>query len=145
MSSSTDTRRAPDRGEGAGRTRPARPGARARAAAKAGTARDGAGQGRAPRIPFVLLILCLLGGALVSLLVLRSVIAQEAFTITRLQAENRELSYAQQQWRDRIAHLESSQRIADEAEELGMEQPEEGPRFLDRDRGEVLGGTGGDE
>ncbi|MCY9782904.1 hypothetical protein KIK06_03245 [Nocardiopsis sp. EMB25] len=143
MSSSTDTRRAPDRGEGAGRTRSARGGARA--SAKTGAARDAGGQGRAPRIPFVLLILCLLGGALVSLLVLRSVIAQEAFTITRLQAENRELAYTQQQWRDRIARLESSQRIADEAENLGMERPEEGPRFLDRDRGEVLGGTGGDE
>ncbi|OLT29102.1 hypothetical protein BJF83_00240 [Nocardiopsis sp. CNR-923] len=143
MSASTDTRRAPDRDEGAGRTRSARSDARGRGAEPA--ARDAAGQGRAPRIPFVLLVLCLLAGALVSLLVLRGVIAQEAFTITRLQAENRELAYAQQQWRDRVAHLESSERIAQEAEELGMEQPEEAPRFLDRDSGEVLGGTGSTE
>jgi len=92
----------------------------------------------------VLLVLCLLGGALVSLLVLRSVVAQEAFAITSLQAENRELSYEEQQRRNNVAHLETSQRIAGEAESMGMEQGE-ATRFLDLENGEITGSAGSGE
>ncbi|WP_028647748.1 hypothetical protein [Nocardiopsis sp. CNT312] len=154
MSSSTDTRRAPRRagtGTPTTRTRPetgrregtASPneGRAARTAPQpsGGPARARTGRGRAPRIPFVLLILCLLGGALVSLLLLRSVIAQETFTIARLQTENRELAYIEQQLQERVSRLESSERIADEAEEMGMEQTGEAPLFLDLDNGEITG------
>ncbi|WP_159941195.1 MULTISPECIES: hypothetical protein [unclassified Nocardiopsis] len=132
MSTRTDTRRTPARGRrtatGDAPPGPAAPRTRPAAAAQA----------RAPRIPFVLLILCLLSGALVSLLVLRSVVAEEAFAITSLQAENRELSQQEQQLRRTVANLESPERIAQEAEAMGMEQGE-APLFLDPDKGEVTG------
>ncbi|MBB6121447.1 hypothetical protein [Nocardiopsis algeriensis] len=141
MSPTTKDRRgAPARSGTATRAaRPPAPGKRAaeRPASRART------QGRAPRIPFVLLVLSLLGGALVGLLLLRSVIAEEAFTITSLQSQNRELSYEEQRLRSSVSHLESSERIAQEAEAMGMEQGE-APLFLDPDRGRVSGDAGSD-
>ncbi|WP_306368911.1 hypothetical protein [Nocardiopsis sp. CC223A] len=134
----TDTRRTGERKASAPRRaaeRPASPAVRAPARGPAAAARA-----RAPRIPFVLLILCLLGGALVSLLLLRGVIAQEAFAISSLQTQNRELSYEEQSLRGSVAHLETSERIAEEAEGMGMEQGD-APQFLDPDSGEVTGGT----
>ncbi|WP_435105796.1 hypothetical protein [Nocardiopsis synnemataformans] len=152
MSTRTDTRRAPARGgkAPAGKA-PARPKRATKPPAKptpapAGRTRSGDGaQGRAPRIPFVLLILFLLGATLVSLLVLRSVVAEEAFAISNLKEENRELSYEEQQGRRTVAELESSGRISDEAEAMGMEQGGEPPLFLDPDTGEISGAAGSGE
>ncbi len=153
MSTRTDTRRAPARGgeAPAGKTAPAQPKRATTPPAKpapapAGRTRSGGGaQGRAPRIPFVLLILFLLGATLVSLLVLRSVVAEEAFAISSLKEENRELSYEEQQRRRTVAELESSERISDEAEAMGMEQGGEPPLFLDPETGEISGATGSGE
>ncbi|NYH54343.1 MULTISPECIES: hypothetical protein [Nocardiopsis] len=149
MSTRTDTRRAPARGRGttAGTTAPASPAptrrTTARPTAERARARAGA-QVRAPRIPFVLLILCLLGGALVSLLVLRSVVAEGAFTIANLQDQNQQLSYEEQQLRSTVAHMETSERISEEAEAMGMEQGD-APLFLDPERGEIAGSAGSGE
>ncbi|GHC88590.1 hypothetical protein GCM10007079_33660 [Nocardiopsis terrae] len=147
MGTKTDTRRTTKgRGTGARRTgATGRPAVRRspRPAATARSTRSG-GAGTAPRIPFVLLILCLLGGTLVALLVLRSVVAQEAYAITSLQSENRELSYKEQQMEDTVAHLEASERISREAEEMGMEQGE-APLFLDLDNGGITGNPGSGE
>ena len=145
MGTKTDTRRTTKgRATTTKRTgaakRPTAPKRPARPAATTSTTRPG-GTGTAPKIPFVLLILCLLGGALVALLVLRSVVAQEAYTITSLQSENRELSYVEQQLEKSVAHLETSERIAQEAEDMGMEQGE-APLFLDLDSGEITGENG---
>ncbi|ADH66333.1 hypothetical protein [Nocardiopsis dassonvillei] len=155
MSTRTDTRRTPVRGgkAPAGKAAPARPKRAvepatrpAAAPARAKRTRTGGGaQGRAPRIPFVLLILFLLGATLVSLLVLRSVVAEEAFAIANLKEENRELSYEEQQRRSTVAELESSERISDEAEAMGMEQGGEPPLFLDPETGEISGATGSGE
>ncbi|CAL9362430.1 MULTISPECIES: hypothetical protein [Nocardiopsis] len=155
MSTRTDTRRTPVRGGKAptGKAAPARPKRAvepatrpAAAPARAKRTRTGGGaQGRAPRIPFVLLILFLLGATLVSLLVLRSVVAEEAFAIANLKEENRELSYEEQQRRSTVAELESSERISDEAEAMGMEQGGEPPLFLDPETGEISGATGSGE
>ena len=147
MGTKTDTRRATKgRGAKGPRTRPAAPRRPIRPTGSAAStrARRPAGPGRAPKIPFVLLILCLLGGALVSLLLLRSLVAQEAYTITSLQSENRELSYVEQGLEESVAHLETSERIAREAEGMGME-PGEAPLFLDLDNGEITGDAGSDE
>ncbi len=146
MGTKTDTRRTTKgRGTTTRRTgaarRPAASKRPARPAVTTSTTRPG-GTGTAPKIPFVLLILCLLGGALVALLVLRSVVAQEAYTITSLQSDNRELSYVEQQLEKSVAHKETSERIAQEAEGLGMEQGE-APLFLDLDKGEITGENGG--
>ncbi|WP_433697832.1 hypothetical protein [Nocardiopsis sp. CA-288880] len=141
MSTRTDTRRTPARKGGSGKGGGAAPASPARASGrKAGAARARP----APRIPFVLLVLCLLGGALVALLVLRSVVAQEAFTISSLQAENRELAYEEQQRRNEVAQLEASERISEEAEAMGMRQGE-APRFLDPENGEITGSAGSGE
>src|SRR6476659_7736055 len=43
---------------------------------------------RAPRMPFILLLVGLLGGALVSLLVISTTLAQGSFHTTKLQAQN---------------------------------------------------------
>ncbi|MBR8741574.1 hypothetical protein [Nocardiopsis sp. MG754419] len=147
MSTKTDTRRTTKgRGRTGTTTRPAAPRRPVRGKATAATVRPGgaAGTGRAPKIPFVLLILCLLGAALISLLVLRSVVAQEAYTITSLQSENREMSYEEQRLEESVAHLETSERIAQEAEEMGME-PGDAPLFLDVDNGEITGDAGSDD
>lgn len=141
MSTTTRTRRSPTRGGRSvppTRRRPPRP------ATKPVAGGAEASRARAPRIPFVLLVLCLMMAALVILLVLRSVVAQEAYTITSLQTENQGLSYQEQELQDEVAHLENSDRIAEEAEEMGMEQGE-APLFLDPDEGEVIGGQGGAE
>ncbi|MFD6953653.1 hypothetical protein A6A08_03535 [Nocardiopsis sp. TSRI0078] len=143
MSTRTDTRRAPARGRkaAAGAAAPGR--APAPPTAERARARAGA-QARAPRIPFVLLILCLLGGALVGLLVLRGVVAEGAFTIANLQEQNQQMSYEEQELSDTVARLQSPERIAEEAEAMGMEQGE-APRFLDPGRGEVTGNAGSGE
>ena len=140
--STTTTRRGPAR-EGRGSAAPSK-GKPARPAPKPSSGGSAAHRSRAPRIPFVLLVLCLLGAALMGLLVLRSVVAQEAYAITSLQSQNRELSYQEQQLQDEVAHLENTDRIAEEAEDMGMEQGE-APLFLDPDNGEVIGGQGGAE
>lgn len=129
---------------GGNRTRPPAKGKASRPASGTAAGRTSVARSRAPRIPFVLLVLCLLGGALVSLLVLRSVVAQEAYAITSLQSQNQRLSYQEQQLQDEVAHLENTDRIAEEAEDMGME-PGEAPLFLDPDEGQVIGGQGGAE
>ncbi|WP_393916074.1 hypothetical protein [Halostreptopolyspora alba] len=94
-------------------------------------------------MPFVLLVLGLLGGALVSVLALRTVLIEDAFAINQLQQENRKLTEREEELREEVVHLESSERIADEAEELGME-PGEAPRFLNVESGEITGESGSD-
>ncbi|WP_026123128.1 FtsB/FtsL family cell division protein [Nocardiopsis chromatogenes] len=124
------------------RTRPAERGQ----APRTGTARAPrrpAAPARAPRMPFVLLVLGLLAGALISLLALRTVLVEDSFTIARLQAENSELVNRQESLQEEVVYLESPERIAREAEDMGMEQGE-APEFLYTDEGRVSGeGSGG--
>src|SRR5256714_198522 len=47
---------------------------------------------RAPRMPFILLLVGLLGGALVSLLVISTTLAQGSFRVTSLQEQNADLA-----------------------------------------------------
>lgn len=147
MGTKTDTRRTT---KGRGRTgtgkRPAAPRRTVRGKAPTATSRSAgtAGVSRAPKIPFVLLILCLLGGALVSLLMLRALVVEEAYAIEALEAQNQEMSYEEQRLEKSVAHLETSDRIAEEAEGLGM-QPGEAPLFLDLDNGEITGDAGSDD
>ncbi|GLU45981.1 hypothetical protein [Nocardiopsis ansamitocini] len=99
---------------------------------------------RPPRMPFVLLVLGLLGGALVCLLVLRTVLAEDTFEISRLQQENRTLAQQEQALREANLHSETSEAIADAAEELGME-PGEAPRFIEVEGESAQVLTGGRE
>ncbi|MFV2177554.1 hypothetical protein, partial [Actinomadura sp. LOL_011] len=91
-----------------------------------------------PRTPFILLIVGLLGGALVSLLLLNTVLAKDAFTLTRLQQSSERLEERQQELELDIAKERSPEKIADLAKRLGM-KPNEVPVFFDTDTGRTRG------
>ncbi|MBB6172457.1 cell division protein FtsL [Nocardiopsis mwathae] len=93
---------------------------------------------RAPRMPFVLLVLGLLGGAMISLLTLRTVLIEDAFAITELEQEYRDLSHQEEALREDVIALEAPDRIASEAEAMGME-PGDAPLFIDLRTGTVNG------
>ncbi|WP_344958493.1 hypothetical protein, partial [Actinomadura miaoliensis] len=92
-----------------------------------------------PRTPFVLLIVGLLGGALVSLLLLNTVLAEDAFTLTRLQKNNKMLAQQKQALQEDIAREESPAILAQRAEALGMVRPTQ-VAYLDEPTGRVIGG-----
>lgn len=93
-----------------------------------------------PRTPFVVLIVSLLAGALVSLLLLNTVLAQDAFELTRLQRNVTLLEQQRQALESEIAREESPQRLREKAENLGMTQPEQ-VGFIDSDGRRVGGGA----
>ncbi|MXQ64052.1 hypothetical protein [Actinomadura rayongensis] len=97
-------------------------------------------RGSAPRAPFVLLIVGLLGGALVSLLLLNTVLAEDAFTLTRLQRDNKILAQQKQGLEEEIAREESPESLRKKAEQLGMRQPDT-LAWLDADTGRPIGGS----
>ncbi|MFA1542208.1 hypothetical protein [Actinomadura monticuli] len=101
--------------------------------------RPAAVQRAAPRTPFVLLIIGLLGGALVSLLLLNTVLAEDAFTLTRLQQSNKQLEQQRQAYEEDIAREGSPAGLAEKAKALGMKEAED-PAFFDPDTGRASGG-----
>lgn len=88
----------------------------------------------------MLLVLGLLGGALVTLLMLHAVLAEDTFEISTLQQENRILDQEEQALREQILHAESPDRIAAEAEKLGM-RPGKEPEFIHLGPAEGGGGS----
>ncbi|URN00444.1 YhcB family protein [Actinomadura madurae] len=92
----------------------------------------------APRTPFVLLIVGLLGGALVSLLLLNTVLAKDAFTLTRLQQSNKQLEQQRQAYEEEIAREGSPRQLSNKAEALGMKKGED-PAFFSTDTGRPSG------
>ncbi|GAA0598319.1 hypothetical protein [Actinomadura livida] len=120
------------------------------AAAKAAPARStpaaGARRGASrrtqapPRAPFVLLIVGLLGGALVSLLLLNTVLAKDAFTLTRLQQSTKQLEQQRQAYEAEIARESSPEGLSNKAKALGMKEAED-PAFFHSGSGRA--GDGG--
>jgi hypothetical protein len=110
----------------------------------------GTGAARAPvpaarpgvpaRAPFMLLVVALLGGALISLLLLNTVLAKDAFTLTELQQSNNLLTQQRQALQEQIAREESPEQLASKAKALGMVQPVR-PAFVDARTGRVSGDT----
>jgi hypothetical protein len=92
-------------------------------------------------MPFVLLVVGLLGGALVSLLLLNTVLAQDAFTLTELERGNQQLNQQRQALQEEIAREESPARLAPRAKALGMREPHR-PAFVDARTGQVVGPKG---
>jgi hypothetical protein len=80
------------------------------AAARAGT----------HRVPFVLLLCGLLGGALVCALVISTTLAAGAFEITNLQNSTTAQAKQLQSLEDEVAQAQSAQQIATRAAKLGM-------------------------
>ena len=79
----------------------------------------------AHRMPFVLLLCGLLGGALVSALVISTALAQGAFQITKLQDSTSSLARQQQTLEEEVAQAQSDQQIEARASQLGMRRPGE--------------------
>ncbi|MEU8803511.1 hypothetical protein [Spirillospora sp. NPDC048819] len=92
-----------------------------------------------PRAPFVLLIVGLLGGALVSLLLLNTVLAKDAFTLTRLQQSNKQLEQQRQAYEEDIAREGSPQGLSNKAKALGMKEAED-PAFFHTGTGRASDG-----
>ncbi|MFL6054539.1 MAG: hypothetical protein ACJ72W_16715 [Actinoallomurus sp.] len=88
------------------------------------------------RAPFVLLVVGLLGGALVSLLLLNTVLAQDAFTLSELQRDNRQLAERKQALQADIARESDPRVLHQKARSLGMVDPQ-GTAFIDARTGRV--------
>jgi hypothetical protein len=93
---------------------------------------------RSPRTPFVLLILALLSGALISLLLLNTVLAKDAFTLTELQQSNKQLIQQRQALEESNAREESPANLARKAQALGMGSPKQWA-YVDPQTGQVVG------
>jgi hypothetical protein len=94
---------------------------------------------RRPRAPFILLLVGLLGGALVSLLIISTTLAQGSFRITNLQQQNTNLARQEQLLTEQVAQASSPAEIAQEAEQLGMRQ-DPNLRFIDLKTGKIVSG-----
>jgi hypothetical protein len=94
---------------------------------------------RHPRAPFILLLVGLLGGALVSLLVISTTLAEGSYQISGLQQQNTSLSKQEQLLNQQVAQDAAPAQIAQEAEELGM-RPNPNLQFINVKTGKVVTG-----
>ena len=94
---------------------------------------------RSPRMPFILLLVGLLGGALVCLLVISTTLAQGAFRITNLQEQNANLARQEQILTNEVAQAGNPAVIAAEAKQLGM-RPNPHLGFIDLKTGKIVTG-----
>jgi Na+-transporting NADH:ubiquinone oxidoreductase subunit NqrC len=92
-------------------------------------------------MPFVVLLCGLLGGALISALVISTTLAEGSFEISNLQQSNNALTRQRQILQDEVAAARSAQVIEQRALKLGM-RPAGELRFLDLKTGKVLTDAG---
>ncbi len=90
-------------------------------------------------MPFILLLVGLLGGALVSLLVISTTLAQGAFRITNLEQQNANLVRQEQTLTNEVAQAGNPAVIAREAGQLGM-RPNPHLGFIDLKTGKIVTG-----
>jgi hypothetical protein len=88
------------------------------------------------RLPFVLLLCGLLGGALVSALVISTTLAAGSFEISKLQNSTINQARQLQSLQEQVAQAQSAQQIATRATQLGM-RPVGELRFLDLKTGKL--------
>ena len=93
---------------------------------------------RAAKAPFIVLVLGLLGGGLVSLLLINTALSQGAFAVQKLQKTNIGLIEQQQQLSKSLADADQPGALAGRALALGM-VPGGAPAFLRLPDGKVLG------
>jgi cell division protein FtsL len=86
-----------------------------------------------------LLLVGLLGGALISLLVISTTLAEGSFQITSLQQQNTSLARQEQLLTQQVAQASSPAQIAQEAEQLGMRQ-DPNLRFINVKTGKIVSG-----
>jgi cell division protein FtsB len=92
-----------------------------------------------PRTPFILLLIGLLGGAMVSLLVISTTLAQGAFQITSLQQQNANLTRQEQTLNNAVAQAADPAVIAKEAQQFGMVQ-NPNLSFINLKNGKIISG-----
>jgi cell division protein FtsB len=88
------------------------------------------------RMPFVLMLCGLLGGALVCALVISTTLAEGSFQITKLQDSTSALTRQRQVLEQQVAQAQSAQVIAQRASKLGLRRPDE-LLFLDLKTGKT--------
>lgn len=93
---------------------------------------------RAARTPFVLMVCGLLSGGLLALLLLNTVLAQDAFALHDLEKRAAWLDARQATLSRQVAEEAAPQRLAQRAVAMGM-VPSENPAFLRAADGRVLG------
>jgi hypothetical protein len=120
----------------AGRPRPSgQPRARVRATRRGPDAAT-AGAARSSRTPFVFLVVGLLGGGLLCLLLINTILDTGSYQITQLQQENVTLAQQTQELQARVAQEESPTVLAAKASQLGMQEPGL-LHFLDLRKGKI--------
>jgi len=87
-------------------------------------------------MPFILLLVGLLCGALVCVLVISTTLAAGSFRITSLQQQDQALAKEQQQLQQQVAQDQAPSVIAQRAEQLGM-RPVNQLRFLNVKTGKI--------
>lgn len=100
-------------------------------------ARAGSRTGRsatAARMPFVILVVALLAGGLISLLLLNGAVNQDSFELNKLQKETTGYTDEQQQLQQEVDQYAAPGSLERRARELGM-VPGGNPAFLDPDGG----------
>ncbi len=90
------------------------------------------------RAPFVMLLGVLLTLGLLTLLMLNTVLAQDAFVVTELKQRSEVLTDREEALEREVAQLDSPQRLAERARSLGMVPPPANPVFISPD-GRILG------
>jgi hypothetical protein len=93
---------------------------------------------RAPRIPFVVLVVSLLIGGLVGLLLLNTALQRGAYTTTALRDRAEALSIRQQQLEVKVDAMAEPQRLAERALALGM-VADGSPGYLKLSTGTIIG------
>lgn len=96
---------------------------------------------RPARAPFVLLLIGLLGGGLVSLLLVNTVLAQGSFQLDTLRDRHTQLTHRVEALQQEVAYQSSPEVLSQKARSLGM-VPSDNPVFLDpgKRRTESAGG-----
>ena len=93
---------------------------------------------RAPRVPFVALVVLVLGAGLVGLLLLNTSLQRGAYTVTDLRSTSSDLALRQQNLELRVSALESPHRISRAALRQGM-VANTSPAFLSLSTGRTVG------
>lgn len=93
---------------------------------------------RAPRGPFAIVVGAVLTIGLLGVLLLNTVVAQDAFSLSELQQRSTDLADREQALTQAVARDESPQRLAARARDLGMVR-NQNPVFLRLSDGKVLG------
>ena len=96
---------------------------------------------RAARAPFVVVVVAVLVSGLLGLLLLNTVVAQQAFTVHDLRSSGRVLAEQEQALIKQVEQLQAPEALAKRAGELGM-VPGGHPLFLRLEDQQVLGADG---